>query len=628
MDSALLSSWHHIIAQSNNSITTDRRLCISRSKILTGKCNTIDRKNMDGKDTGWRHDQQETGSILAQTSETRSGLKDAGMLDEPDRLCTCGWMAVSNFSLPPSLSLSLLSTSTVDLSTNGITVSFYVSCIVIEVHLGWNRINGTMGAASIAGAPCRSRSCRRRVVVNTLACILLFAAFAAASVHGADSFDDSVTGLAASTVGDVESGDVKVQGNEEGEGAGGGGIVEDGPAFVAGSGASEDEDEGDDEKRLQVEEVAGGKEGDEDGDDTVVAGLVEDDDESADTEAVTADEAAEGEEEAAVVAEDGGRGAIKAASLVESAVSYIRGLFGAEEETRTLSQRKYVQTKERKGRKKQAQGGITLSKKEMKILRLRRRRRRRRRKCGQTLADVGVGAKQNANGGGANGAGGGKKKKTFANGALPHRIQDRVNDGDDAASSSEDKEFADRASSRTRDSMEDEEEEEDAPTVRGDSIENDSPREQRNKGDRPGMVSTQQQQQSQTDASKGGTSSDDDGPQMTAGAPVSDDATIRWRCAYPGEKVLTTDIPESVSMTQQISFAPPAPQPKPKGNSWLNGWIANGGSVRDVGTTMATIAASPSSPPRAAVTARSKLHLAITRTRSTSFPVVIASARI
>lgn len=117
----------------------------------------------------------------------------------------------------------------------------------------------------------------------------------------------------------------------------------------------------------------------------------------------------------------------------------------------------------------------------MKILRLRRRRRRRRRKRGQTLADVGVRAKQNANGGGANGAGGGKKKKTFANGALPHRIQDRVNDGDDAASSSEDKEFADRASSRTRDSMEDEEEEEDAPTVRGDSIENDSPREQRNK---------------------------------------------------------------------------------------------------------------------------------------------------
>ena len=244
---------------------------------------------MDGKDTGWRHDQQETGSTLARMSETRSGLKDAGMLDEPDRLCTCGWMAVSNFSLPPSLSLSLslsqtlkLSTSTVEPSTNGITVSFYLSCIVIEVHLGWNRINGTMGAASIAGAPCRSRSCRRRVVVNTLACILLFAAFAAASVHGADSFDDSVTGLAPSTVGDVEVGDVKVQGNEEGEGAGGGGIMEEGPGFVAGSGASEDEDEGDDEKTPQVEEVVGGKEVDEHGDDAVVAGLVEDDDESAD----------------------------------------------------------------------------------------------------------------------------------------------------------------------------------------------------------------------------------------------------------------------------------------------------------------------------------------------------------
>ena len=383
-----------------------------------------------------------------------------------------------------------------------------------------------MGAASTRGAPSRSRSrhrsCSRRGrAVNALAVILLLATFVAASGRGAEVFDDSV-GAAASTTG-KEGDDLKVrkvQGSEGGDEIMKKKKDEIETGFVAGSGASEDKSEDDEDSEDNDE-----SEDDEDND-AVAVGVIDDDD--------GAGAGADRNEEAeAAAAEDGEKGASKAASLVDSAVSFVRGLFGAEEEKRALSQRKYVQTKERKGRKKKAQGGTTMTKKEMRLWRLRRRRRRRRRKRGQTLADVGVGVgakKQNANGG--------MKKKTVANGALlPNRVQDRMNDngGGDAASSSEDKEFADRASSRTRNSMKNEEEAD----------------------------------------SKGGPSSD--GPQMTAGAPVSDDTQIKWRCAYPGEKVPTTDIPESISMAQQISFTAPAPQPKPKGNSWLNGWKANGG---------------------------------------------------
>ena len=239
-------------------------------------------------------------------------------------------------------------------------------------------------------------------------------------------------------------------------------------------------------------------------------------------------------------------------------------------------QRKYVQTKER-GRKGTTKKWTVLTKKELR-LRMQRRRRRRRRKREHTLADR------------ADKMRGKKNKEDVTTGSrneAPPKVAhpDRIQERDDGASSSssEDKEFADRATSRTRDSADEEEvdeEEVDGAAVQGDSVglEGNAPRQQH--AHRPDLVSPPQQSES-----KGGWSEDseddedDDGPQMVYGPPVSDNARIRWRCAYPGEKVLTTNIPESVGMTQQINFAPPAPQTsRPERNSWLKGWsFANGG---------------------------------------------------
>ena len=156
-----------------------------------------------------------------------------------------------------------------------------------------------------------------------------------------------------------------------------------------------------------------------------------------------------------------------------------------------------------------------------------------------------------------------------------HTIQDR----EDHDSSSEDKEFADRASSRIQDSGDVEEADQGDSTSQ---IEHDAPRERHKH--RPDLASSGQQWSD----SKGGQSEledsedDDDGPQMVSSSPSITDNTrikIRWRCAYPGENVQTTVIPESISVKQQTSFSPanPAPISVQKTKSWLKGWSAKWG---------------------------------------------------
>ena len=238
---------------------------------------------------------------------------------------------------------------------------------------------------------------------------------------------------------------------------------------------------------------------------------------------------------------------------------------GKTKKGRSLAKRKYVQTKER-NREGATKKGTTLTKE----LRLRlRRRRRRRRKRGQTLSDRAEEIREKKNAKTATPT----RNKAAPNVALPFHIQDREGD---ASSSSEDKEFADRASSRTRDSGDAEE------AVQGDSVERDAPREQHDNTGRPNQVSAQQQQQ-QSD-SKGGQSEtdvsedEDDGPQMVSGPPIAADTRLRWRCAYPGGNVQTTDIPESVSMQQQTSFPPAKPASSvQKTKNWLKGWSAKRG---------------------------------------------------
>ena len=231
---------------------------------------------------------------------------------------------------------------------------------------------------------------------------------------------------------------------------------------------------------------------------------------------------------------------------------------GRTKKGRSLAKRKYVQTKER-ARKGATKKGTTLTKKELRLRLKRRRRRRRRRKRGQTLSDRAEEIREK------------KKTKTATtrdkvppNVALPHRIQDREGD---ASSSSEDKEFADRATSRTRDSGDAEEPVEvDAPRTHGTNVQ-------------PDQVSAQQQQQSD---SKGGQSEtgvsedEDDGPQMVSGPPIAADTRLRWRCAYPGEIVQTTDIPGSISIQTSLSPAKPASNVQ-KTKNWLKGWSPNRG---------------------------------------------------
>lgn len=110
---------HYAIAQSN-SIATDRRLCISRSKILTGKCS----KNLDGENTWLGNISRDLQESL-QTMRTRSRCL---MLDEPHHhhihYYVDRWLCLTSLSL----SLSLLP----HLSTDGITVAFRISCIVLR----------------------------------------------------------------------------------------------------------------------------------------------------------------------------------------------------------------------------------------------------------------------------------------------------------------------------------------------------------------------------------------------------------------------------------------------------------------------------------------------------------------
>jgi hypothetical protein len=244
------------------------------------------------------------------------------------------------------------------------------------------------------------------------------------------------------------------------------------------------------------------------------------------------------------------------------------GIASHAEDDRNLVQRKYAQTKER-ARKDANRKWKSLNKKRIRF----RMRRRHRRKHGQTLPDRAEEIRE-------------KKmmtttttrNKASPNETIPKSIQDRA----DGASSSEDKEFANRASSpstgRSRDSGDIKE------TVQSESVERDAPREKHDTAVQPDLVSAQQQQSD----SKGyrfedtGQEDDDgdDGAQMVSSVSVSDNVIINWRCAYPGENVLTTDIPDSVSMIQQPSFATPAPQHTrgPERNSWLKGWsLANGG---------------------------------------------------
>ena len=242
------------------------------------------------------------------------------------------------------------------------------------------------------------------------------------------------------------------------------------------------------------------------------------------------------------------------------------GIASRAKDDRNLVQRKYAQTKER-ARKDANKKWKSLNKKRIRF----RMRRRHRRKHEQTLSDRAEEIRE-------------KKmttttttrNKVSPNVALPERIQDRADD----ASSSEDKEFATRASSRTRDSDDIEE------AIQSDSVERDAPREKHDTAVQPDLVSVQQQQSD----SKGyrfkdteeeeDDDDDDDGAQMVSSISVSDNFIISWRCAYPGENVPTTDIPDSVSMIQQPSFATPAPQQTrgPERNSWLKGWsLANGG---------------------------------------------------
>ena len=241
------------------------------------------------------------------------------------------------------------------------------------------------------------------------------------------------------------------------------------------------------------------------------------------------------------------------------------GIASRAKDDRNLVQRKYAQTKER-ARKDANKKWKSLNKKRIRF----RMRRRHHRKHGQTLSDRAEEIRE-------------KKmmttttirNKASPNVALPERIQDRTDD----ASSSEDKKFATRASSRTRDSGDIDE------AVQSDSVERDAPREKHGTSVQPDLVSAQQQQSD----SKGyrfkdtEEDDDDDGVKMVSSISVSDNFIISWRCAYPGENVLTTNIPDSVSMIQKPSFATPAPQQTrgPERNSWLKGWsLANGGFGR------------------------------------------------
>jgi len=217
-------------------------------------------------------------------------------------------------------------------------------------------------------------------------------------------------------------------------------------------------------------------------------------------------------------------------------------------EGRSLTQRKYVQTKElaHKGATKK---GADFTEKELRLRMRRRRRRRRRRKRGQTLSDRVEQIRE-------------KKKmmktttttsrKKVPAKAFPYAIQAR--EGGASSSDDGDKKFADRASSRTRDSGD----------VEG----------------RPDRVSPQQQSDSKGRQSESGVSEDDDGPHMVSGPSVSDEY-IRWRCAYPGETVMTTEFPKSISMEQQASFSPPGPSFNLK--NWLKRWSLQQGGFGKTG---------------------------------------------
>ena len=267
----------------------------------------------------------------------------------------------------------------------------------------------------------------------------------------------------------------------------------------------------------------------------------------------------------------------------------------ANEEGRRLVQREYVQTKERKYKGANKKGTV-LTKKELRLRMQRRRgRRRRRRKRGQSLADRAqqvqrkkeqqkknrekapkttlpypIQDREDSPFGGSS-----SEDKAFADrttdrvrnsghdelvGASQedstsrierdaprerhkhrpnvgsaqnsqHAIQDREGD---ASSSSEDKKFADRASSRTQYSGDDElvGASQDDSTSR---IERDAPRERHKH--RPDLdLSGHQQSDSKGGQSEAEISEDeDDGPQMVSGPPIAADTRLRWRCAYPGE---------------------------------------------------------------------------------------------